>query len=414
MAKASKVKVPSEMTRKHLARAEREARQQRWLLIGLAATLILALGLVGYGILDDRVLKPQQPVASVNGKNITAADFQKRVKFSRAQLNSQLSQLEAQRATFASDPQLSFITQQIDQNISSIQSQLSNPTTLGRQVLDSLVEDELVRQEAAKRNIKALPEEIQTNIEHSYNFFRVPPTPTAVPTDTPTPVASPTPLPTPTLSFTPTATPEPTETPQPTATPVTEQAFNAQFTNFLAQLAPTGMMREDINRLVESDILRRKLQDEFNQTVPTSADQLQFRYMSFEMLEAAQAADARLKAGTSFDSLYTDVQAGQVVSATASTESWTLVSDVTQQYSPSLAQILTTMSVSQTSSVITETVGTGALIVQLTGRGVQPLSSTQLQTAQQQNYQTWVDTLRNGSGVNLFNNRYLDRIPTTP
>jgi len=413
MAKASKVKVPREMTRKHLARAEREARQQRWLLIGLAATLILALGLVGYGILDDRVLKPQQPVASVNGKNITTADFQKRVKFSRAQLNSQLSQLEAQRATFASDPQLSFITQQIDQNISSIQSQLSNPTTLGRQVLDSLVEDELVRQEAAKRNITASPEEIQTNIEHSYNFFRVPPTPTAVPTDTPTPVASPTPLPTPTLSFTPTATPEPTETPQPTATPVTEQAFNAQFTNFLAQLAPTGMTREDINRLVESDILRRKLQDEFNKTVATSADQLQFRYMSFETLEAAQAADARLKAGTSFDSLYTDVQAGQVVSATASAESWTPVSDVAQQYPPTLAQILTTMSVSQTSSVITETAGTGALIVQLTGRGVQPLSSTQLQTAQQQNYQTWVDTQRNGSGVNLFNNRYLDRIPTT-
>jgi uncharacterized protein HemX len=121
MAKASKVKVPKEMTRKHLARAERDARQQRWLLIGLAVTLILVLGLVGYGILDDRVLKPQQPVASVNGKNITTADFQKRVKFSTAQLNSQLSQLQSQRETFASDPQLSFLTQQIDQNISNIQ-----------------------------------------------------------------------------------------------------------------------------------------------------------------------------------------------------------------------------------------------------------------------------------------------------
>lgn len=414
MAKASKVKVPKEMTRKHLARAEREARQQRWLLIGLAVTLLFALGLVGYGILDDRVLKPQQPVASVNGKNITTADFQKRVKFSRTQLNSQLTQLQGQRETFASDPQLAFITQQIDQNISSIQSQLSNPTTLGRQVLDSMVEDVLVRQEAAKRGIKALPEEIQTNIEHSYNFYRVPPTPTAVPTDTPTPVASPTPLPTPTLSLTPTATPEPTETPQPTATPVTEQAFNSLFNNFLAQLAPTGMTRDDISRLVESDILRRKLEDEFNKTVPTSADQLQFRYMSFETLEAAQAADARLKAGTSFDSVYTDVQAGQVVSATASAESWTPVSNVAQQYSPSLAQILTTMSVSQTSSVITEAVGTGALIVQLTGRGVQPLSPAQLQTAQQQNYQTWLTTQRNGPGVNLFNNRYVDRIPTTP
>jgi hypothetical protein len=414
MAKASKVKVPKEMTRKHLARAEREARQTRWLLIGLAVTLVIAIGLVGYGFLDERVLKQQQPVASVNGKNITTADFQKRVKFSRAQLTSQLNQLEAQRATFASDPQLSFLTQQIDQNISNIQSQLSSPTTLGRQVLDSLVEDELVRQETAKRNITASPEEIQTNIEHSYNFYRVPPTPTAIPTDTPTPAASPTPQPTPTLSLTPTLTPAPTDTPEPTATPVTEQSFNTQLNNFLTQLAPTGMTREDINKLVESDILRRKLQDEFNKTVPTSADQLQFRYVSFETLESAQAADAQLTAGTSFDSLYTSVQAGKVVSATASAESWTPVSDVTQQYSPALAQILTTMSVSQTSSIITDTSGLGALIVQLTGRGVQPLSPTQLQTAQQQNYQTWLNTQRNGPGVNLFNNRYLDRVPTTP
>jgi len=414
MAKASKVKVPKEMTRKHLARAEREARQRRWLLIGLALTLVLALGLVGYGILDERVLKQQQPVASVNGKTITTADFQKRVKFSRMQLNSQLSQLEAQRATFASDPQLAFITQQIDQNITNIQSQLSNPTTLGRQVLDSMIGDELVRQEAAQRNIKVSPEEIQTDVEHSYNFYRVPPTPTAVPTASPTPVASPTPEPTPTLSLTPTSTPEPTGTPEPTATPVTEQAFNAQLGNFLTQLASIGMTREDINRLVESDLLRRKLQDAFNKTVATSADQLQFRYLSFETLEAAQAADAQLKAGTSFDDVYASIEAGKVVSATASAESWTPVSDVTQQYSPALAQILTTMSVSQTSSVITESMGTGGLFVQLTGRGVQPLSETQLQTAQQKSYQTWLDTQRNGPGVNLFDNRYLDRVPTTP
>jgi hypothetical protein len=89
------------------------------------------------------------------------------------------------------------------------------------------------------------------------------------------------------------------------------------------------------------------------------------------------------------------------------------VSDVMQQFSPSVAQVLTTLSVSQTSSIITDTTGTGALIVQLTGRGVEPLSSSQLQTAQQQNFQTWLDTQRNGPGVNLFNNRYLDRIPTS-
>jgi len=68
MSKASKVKLPKEMTRKHLARAEREARQQRLLLISIAVVVVVAIGLVGYGFLDERVLKQQQPVAQVTAR----------------------------------------------------------------------------------------------------------------------------------------------------------------------------------------------------------------------------------------------------------------------------------------------------------------------------------------------------------
>ena len=106
MSKASKVKLPKEMTRKHLARAEREARQQRLLLIGIAVVVVVAIALVGYGFLDERVLKQQQPVAQVNGKNITTADFQKRVKYTRTQITAQVNQLQAQRATVRFRPEL--------------------------------------------------------------------------------------------------------------------------------------------------------------------------------------------------------------------------------------------------------------------------------------------------------------------
>ena len=128
MSKA-KVRVPKETTRKHLARAQREARQQRLMLIGLGVALVLAIGLVGYGFLDERVLKQQQPVATVNGVNISTADFQKRVKFERFRISSQLAELESQRQMFGSDPSLSYFLQQIDQQMTSLQGLLSVPAT---------------------------------------------------------------------------------------------------------------------------------------------------------------------------------------------------------------------------------------------------------------------------------------------
>jgi hypothetical protein len=412
MSKSSKVKPPKELTRKHLARAQRERRQQLVLIISLTTVIVIALGLVGYGILDERVLKQQQPVASVNGKIITTGDFQKRVRFQYAQINSQIAQLQSQRQLYANNPSLSFITQQIDQQLSSLQSELSSPTVVGKQVLDSMVEEELVRQEAAKRNITVAPDEVQTALEHSFNFYRVPPTATPVPTASPTPLVSPTPEPTATVSITPTETPSPTDTPEPTATPVTEQAYTTELNNYLQQIASTGMTRSDVEKLIEANLLRTKLQDVFNKDVPTSGDQVEYRYIVFDTYEQAQAAEAQLQAGTSFGDLYQQVEAGKVVSATTGTGPWTLVSDLASQTTQNVADIVSSLGISQTSQIITDTASSGALIVQVTGRGVQPLDPSQLQTEQQKAYQTWLDSQRNGPGVNLFNNRYMDVVPT--
>jgi hypothetical protein len=411
MSKATRVKVSREMTRKHLRRAERETRQRRWLFIGLGAVLLLVVGLVGYAFLNEYVIKVRQPVATVNSKNISTAYFQKRVRYARVQLTNQLAQLQAQRDQFGSDPSLSFITQQIDQQIQSVQAQLSSPTTLGKQVLDGLIEEELVRQEAAKRSLTVAPDEVQTAIEHDFNFYRVPPTPTAAPTLTPPPLVSPTPKPTAAVSITPTETPEPTETPGPTATPVTEQAYKDAFAKFMTSLQSSGMTTDDVNNLVETSLLRRKLQDDLNKSVPTSGEQVQFRTITFETWDNAQPA-AEIKSPEVFDAYFKKAQAGEVVSTTVSTEPWTPVGDVSQNYGPDLASVILSLGISQTSQLITDTFGTGAVLIQQTGRGVQPYSASQLQSKQQQAYTDWLNALRNGPGINLYNSRYMEVAPT--
>ena len=408
----AKVKVTKELTRKHLARAEREARQKRWLLIGVAAVFVVVVGLVVYGYLDERVFKLQQPVATVKNTPITTGDFQKRVRFTRAQITSQINQLEAQRAQFASDPQLSYFTQQIDQNLSSLQQQLATPSLLGGQVLDAMVEEELIRQEATTRGVTVASEEVQTTIEHSFDFYRVPPTATPTRLPTSTPASSPTPEPTATVSITPTATPEPTGTPEPTATPVTEQAFSAEFSSYMSQLAQTGITENDYRELVRVSLLRSKLQEVLGQDVPNSTEQLQFRYVFFETADGAQTAETQLQSGLSYDDLYARVQAGQVVSASGGLQPWTPTDEIANTFGPEIEQALLSLAISQTSQIITDTSGLSYTILQQAGREVRPLTSTQIQDRQQKAFQAWLDSQRTGPDVNLFDSRYLDRMPT--
>ena len=77
------------VTKKHLARLERERIQRRYLLIGAIVVGVAVIGLIGYGILQSAVLVPNQPIAIVGGDKITTREFQQRAKFQRRNLIQQ-------------------------------------------------------------------------------------------------------------------------------------------------------------------------------------------------------------------------------------------------------------------------------------------------------------------------------------
>ena len=133
-------------TRKHMARLERERRQTRWILFSFIGILVIAVGLVAYGYLDMTYLQARRPVARVGNVNLPIAEWQARVRMQRSSLINQL-QLYGQYAQyFGMD--LSSQEQQIT-------TQLNDSVTLGQSVIDSMVDEELIRQEAAKRGITA-------------------------------------------------------------------------------------------------------------------------------------------------------------------------------------------------------------------------------------------------------------------
>ena len=70
-----------ELTRKHQAHKRRDDERNRWLLIGLGIVAGILLLIIAVGVIQELVIKPRQPIATVNGTNIASNDYGKRVRF---------------------------------------------------------------------------------------------------------------------------------------------------------------------------------------------------------------------------------------------------------------------------------------------------------------------------------------------
>ncbi len=296
-------------TRKHLARAEREAMLQRWVIIGTLAIAALIGGLIGYGLLDQYVLQPRQPVAKVGSVEITTAEFQKMVKYQRVQLINQYAQINQIVQFFGNDPNAaSYYQSQLNQ----IQIQLTDPNALGRRVLDDLIEDEIIRQEAAKRGLTVSAEEVDRSVHEAFGYFPDG-TPTPLPSasaPTETPTLSPTVAPGVTATVAPTLPPTeaptagPSATPLPSATPYTAEAYQKNYAEFLKRLdTQAGMNEADIRRIFETLLLRDKLREAVTADTPREVVEAHVRHILVEDEASAKDLIARLQKGEDFAAL---------------------------------------------------------------------------------------------------------------
>ena len=290
---------PKIVTKKHIARLERERQQVRLIRAIAIGGVVIVIALLAYGYLNLNVFQLQKPVAEVNGEVITTREWQERVRFQRANLLNLYNTYIFYQQNFGMD------TTQQQQEVAFY---LQTPEALGQQIIDQMVDEVLIRQEAERRGITVSEEEIQKDIHNEYGFFPDgSPTPTITPTEfltptlspeqltfypatsTPTEAATSTAAPTnkPDRSFTQTPTstsapPTPTFVPElatATATPFTEEGFNEQYSATLEEFKSYNVSEATLRSVYENKLLRAKLLEELAIDVPRTEEQVWARHI---------------------------------------------------------------------------------------------------------------------------------------
>jgi len=405
---------------------EREAAIQRLVILGVGLAVGIAAIIFVIALLVDTLITPNQAVATVNGTSITVTQFESRVRLERAILNNQLNQAVSLYRQFgATDDQ---INQQLFSQApySTWLNEMQVPDQLGNRIINDMVDDELVRQEAAKRGIGVTSEEVDAQIQDYFGFdpnaALSTEEPTLEPTLTPTPFVSPTPSPVPTSTPTPppTATPEltaaPTVTPFPSATPTstpnaTERAdqYNTQredYFDYLRRAANLG--NTEIRAYFETQLLRKKLGEALMDGTTTGL-WVNARHILVDTPELAQDVIAALNSGESFAALATQLSTDTGSGARGGELDWSQASGFVSEF----AAAVTTADIGAiVGPVQTEF---GYHIIQVRAREERALDTTELTNEQGRQVTAYIDELRQSADTSVeILDAWTNHVPTSP
>jgi parvulin-like peptidyl-prolyl isomerase len=423
MAKSSPEKRPIP-SKKHLARQERENLQRRYIYIGTSVVVLLVIGLIAYGIISEVFLKPLQPVAIVNDDKITTRDFQARVRYFRQQLIGNAINTYQFAQMFSDNPET--MSQFVNQ-LSQIQSQLE-PTVIGQQVLDQMIDETLIKQEADRRGIIVTEDEVDVAFQEAFGYY-VDGTPTTAPTEElvptstlsplqktlipPTATLAPTETPTQTATLAPpTAEPSATPTlePSPTATEFTFEAFQTQYQETIDNYEQAvGVTEDDLRNVIRSQLYFEEVQkavlDEIG--IEPFEEQAWARHILVEEEATANEVLDKIAAGENWCDLAAQYSTDPSNKDNCGDLGWFGRGRMV----PEFEEAAFSLEPGDISNPVETSFGWH--IIQSLGKEIRPLPSAQFQQLQEQKFQEWLADLRENSDIEIMDN-WVDIIPTEP
>lgn len=416
MAKREKRRRSAKMTRKYQSRVAKERRQIRNIRIGAGIVVAIIVLLALAGLFKTQVADPAAtrrakeelktlPAATVNDTVISIADWQARVRFGRLLRINQVAQINQQLGLF--DPGTEFGQQLISQGqaqMQEIRSQLESGDAIATEILDQMVNEQIIRQEAIRRGIIITPEELQQYIEVDLFAYPYPPTPEPYPT-----------LPAPTLPPTATVTPEPTVTPTAPPTPRSLEDFETDYTQYTSQIEEITEMSEALWRsMIEGDLYYQKLLEAFGAEVETNVLHVKGRYIAAETQETAEALLERLDAGESYEALEEEVKAdeSEELSVSASSFDWLPLYAMQERFGGAFATAAIGTSAGDTVQEIIPALDGRFYLVYVEGNEIRKLADYRAEQQRNDAFQGWLDAQKLADGIEYGN--WLGYIPLEP
>ncbi len=426
------------VNKKYQARSERERRQVRIINSVAIGILAVVVGLVIFAFVNEFIIKPSRAVATVGSEKVTLAEYQARVRYSRYQALSQMAQYTELKSTLFTDESSS---QYIDSLISQLQSQLDAPETLGRSVLNQLIDEAVIKQEAAKLGITVTSQEVDALLQESYGYYpNGTPTPTITPTlvltptlsaeqlaflrptatleptatlDPAAPTAEPTIAPTlePTIAPTegPAPTAEATATPLPSPTAYTLQAYQDLLSKQLDTYKKFKFRESDLRSVASNYLLRDKLFAEITKDQKPEQDQIWTRHILVATEEEAQLVYQRLiKVGEDWFTVAAESSTDATTRDTGGDMGWLGAGSTYEEYETA-AKALKIGEISQP----VETAA-GWHVIQLLGHEVRPLTSSQFTTAKETFFTEWLSAKNTELGVKYNDDLWKNNTPEEP
>ncbi len=305
MAKSSKKrKEPVQVekqTKKQLAIGRKEARQTRIILISVAVLIALVVVIGAVGVIQELILKPNQPVATVNGVPIRADDYGDPLTYSRYNYYTTLSNLQQSLQELNASPEENaFLISFYEQQQAQLQSAIA---TLPDTTLDSIIDTELVGQKAEEEGLTVSKQEVDEAIDADLRrAFE-------------------------TTSQQPITTTEQLPTPTPTVVP--QKAVDDLYKTVLGNMK---LSENSFRAIVRNNLLQGKLQELLASQVLTTGLVANVNLIKTETMEQAEAAKARIEGGEEFAVVAREVSTDTLTAEDGGAVGWVTTGQLSERY----------------------------------------------------------------------------------